>query len=90
MATRKFGEPKAVKKIENPKFREKEEELRKSFTSKVKSEEVRFREWEQQLINERDRLNKDLESQHSQIKQLEAELDRLYQQQVSRSGTVRR
>ncbi|EIE86179.1 hypothetical protein RO3G_10890 [Rhizopus delemar RA 99-880] len=89
MATRKFGEPKAVKKIENPKFREKEEELRKSFTSKVKSEEVRFREWEQQLINERDRLNKDLESQHSQIKQLEAELDRLYQQQVSRSGTVR-
>ncbi|CEG76382.1 Putative Peanut-like protein 1 (Cell division control like protein 1) [Rhizopus microsporus] len=77
------------KKPENPKFREKEEELRKSFTAKVKAEETRFREWEQQLITERDRLNKDLETQHAQIKQLESELDKLYQQ-VGRSGTVRR
>ncbi|CEI93071.1 Putative Peanut-like protein 1 (Cell division control like protein 1) [Rhizopus microsporus] len=89
MATRKFGEPKVTKKLENPKFREKEEELRKSFTAKVKAEETRFREWEQQLITERDRLNKDLETQHAQIKQLESELDKLYQQ-VGRSGTVRR
>ncbi|KAG0748949.1 hypothetical protein G6F57_009103 [Rhizopus arrhizus] len=89
MATRQFGEPKATKKQENPKFREKEEELRKSFTTKVKSEETRFREWEQKLINERDRLNKDLEIHHSQIKQLELELDVLYQQ-ASRSGTIRR
>ncbi|KAG1237486.1 hypothetical protein G6F68_004276 [Rhizopus microsporus] len=89
MATRKFGEPKVTKKPENPKFREKEEELRKSFTAKVKAEETRFREWEQQLITERDRLNKDLETQHAQIKQLESELDKLYQQ-VGRSGTVRR
>lgn len=42
-----------------------------------------------QLITERDRLNKDLETQHAQIKQLESELDKLYQQ-VGRSGTVRR
>ncbi|KAG1056891.1 hypothetical protein G6F46_007920 [Rhizopus delemar] len=90
MASRQFGEPKATKKQENPKFREKEEELRKSFTTKVKSEETRFREWEQKLINERDRLNKDLEVHHSQIKQLELELDVLYQQQASRSGTIRR
>ncbi|KAI9264434.1 Septin-domain-containing protein [Sporodiniella umbellata] len=90
MATRRFGEPKTIKKPENIKFREKEEELRNSFTSKVKSEEARFRDWEQQLINERDRLNKDLETQHSHIKQLESELDKLYQQQVSRSGTIRR
>ncbi|ORE06796.1 Septin [Rhizopus microsporus var. microsporus] len=89
MATRKFGEPKVTKKPENPKFREKEEELRRSFTAKVKTEETRFREWEQQLITERDRLNKDLETQHAQIKQLESELDKLYQQ-VGRSGTVRR
>ncbi|ORY97743.1 Septin-domain-containing protein [Syncephalastrum racemosum] len=87
MATRKFGEPKA-KKYENPKHREKEDALRKVFTEQVRSEETRFRQWEQQLINERDRLNKDLESQHAQIKALEAELEQLYHQQSR--GTLRR
>lgn len=38
-----------VKKIDNPKFREKEEALRKSFTDQVKNEEARFRQWEQQV-----------------------------------------
>ncbi|KAL1927836.1 hypothetical protein VTP01DRAFT_3241 [Rhizomucor pusillus] len=79
MATRKFGEPK-VKKYENPKHREKEEALRKVFTEQVKAEENRFRQWEQQLIQERDRLNKDLETQHAQIKALEDELEQLYHQ----------
>ncbi|KAF9447092.1 septin [Macrolepiota fuliginosa MF-IS2] len=76
METRKFGEPK-VKKLDNPKFKEEEEALRKKFTEQVKSEEARFRKWEQHLIQERDRLNKDLEEAHSAIKQLEAELDGL-------------
>ena len=92
METRKFGEPK-VKKVDNPKFKEEEEHLRKRFTEQVKAEEARFRQWEQhvsggfwamnltdncpQLIAERDRLNKDLEMAHSAIKQLEAELDNL-------------
>ncbi|PFH46029.1 hypothetical protein AMATHDRAFT_8340 [Amanita thiersii Skay4041] len=76
METRKFGEPK-VKKLENPKFKEEEESLRRKFTEQVKAEEARFRRWEQQLIAERDRLNKDLEIAHSAIKQLEAELDAL-------------
>ncbi|KAL7325485.1 Septin spn4 [Mucor circinelloides] len=89
MATRKFGEPK-LKKSENPKLREKEEVLRKTFTEKVRNEEARFRQWEQQLINERDRLNKDLEAQHANIKRLEVELDQLYQQGGGRSHTVRR
>ena len=85
METRKFGEPK-VKKVDNPKFKEEEEMLRKRFTEQVKLEESRFRQWEQhvscqkplidgkandQLIAERDRLNKDLESAHSTIKALE-------------------
>ncbi|KAI8877719.1 Septin [Backusella circina FSU 941] len=78
MSTRKFGEAKA-KKGENHKFREKEDDLRKSFTEKVKQEEGRFRQWEQQLISERDRLNKDLEAQHAHIKALETELDQAYQ-----------
>ncbi|KAG2196405.1 hypothetical protein INT46_011023 [Mucor plumbeus] len=89
MATRKFGEPK-LKKSENPKLREKEEMLRKTFTEKVRNEEARFRQWEQQLIKERDRLNKDLESQHTNIKRLEVELDQLYQQGGGRNRTVRR
>jgi cell division control protein 12 len=57
METRKFGEPK-VKKLDNPKFKEEEEALRKRFTEQVKMEEARFRQWEQHLIAERDRLNK--------------------------------
>ncbi|EKM77246.1 hypothetical protein AGABI1DRAFT_115406 [Agaricus bisporus var. burnettii JB137-S8] len=76
METRKFGEPKP-KKLDNPKFKEEEETLRKKFTEQVKAEEARFRKWEQHLIQERDRLNKDLEEAHSAIKQLEAELDNL-------------
>ncbi|KAG9312553.1 Septin-domain-containing protein [Chiua virens] len=76
METRKFGEPK-VKKVDNPKFKDEEEQLRKRFTEQVKAEEARFRQWEQHLIAERDRLNKDLEMAHSAIKQLESELDNL-------------
>jgi len=76
METRKFGEAKA-KKLDNPKFKEEEEQLRKKFTEQVKAEETRFRQWEQHLIAERDRLNKDLERAHSAIKQLEAELENL-------------
>ncbi|OAV92700.1 hypothetical protein PTTG_02503 [Puccinia triticina 1-1 BBBD Race 1] len=74
METRKFGEAK-VKKLDNPKFKEEEETLRKRFTEQVKLEESRFRSWEQHLIAERDRLNKDLEQAHSAIKVLESELD---------------
>jgi cell division control protein 12 len=48
METRKFGEPK-VKKVDNPKFKEEEEALRKRFTEQVKAEEVRFRQWEQHV-----------------------------------------
>jgi septin family protein len=48
METRKFGEPK-VKKLDNPKFKEEEETLRKRFTEQVKLEESRFRSWEQHV-----------------------------------------
>ncbi|KAL1932353.1 hypothetical protein VTP01DRAFT_9409 [Rhizomucor pusillus] len=88
METRKFGESKA-KKYENPKFKEREEQLRLAFTEQVKKEESRFRQWEAQLVSERDRLNKDLEEQHAKIKAMEAELENLYQMQ-GRSATMRR
>lgn len=64
METRKFGEARP-RKLDNPKFKEEEEALRKRFTEQVKIEEQRFRQWEQKLIAERDRLNKDLESTHA-------------------------
>ncbi|KAI8082968.1 Septin-domain-containing protein [Halteromyces radiatus] len=89
MANRKFGEPK-IKKYENPKHREKEDALRKVFTEQVRQEENRFRQWEQQLITERDRLNKDLESQHAQIKALEGELEQLYHYHQQGRGSIRR
>ncbi|CCM02339.1 uncharacterized protein FIBRA_04432 [Fibroporia radiculosa] len=76
MESRKPGESKP-RKFENPKFKEEEEQLRRRFTEQVKAEEARFRQWEQHLIQERDRLNKDLELAHSAIKSLEAELDNL-------------
>ena len=63
---RLLSEPK-VKKVENPKFKEEEEALRKRFTEQVKMEEARFRQWEQHLIAERDRLNKDLEQAHGSV-----------------------
>lgn len=74
METRKFGEARP-RKLDNPKFKEEEEALRKRFTEQVKVEEQRFRTWEQKLISERDRLNKDLEQSHAVIKQLENDVD---------------
>lgn len=89
METRKFGEPRP-RKTDNPKFKEEEEALRRRFTEQVKAEEARFRQWEQHLIAERDRLNKDLEQAHQGIKMLEAEIDQLsmsgYGSQGGRSG----
>ncbi|WPB06293.1 Septin spn4 [Cercospora beticola] len=84
METRKFGEARP-RKLDNPKFKEEEEALRKRFTEQVKVEEQRFRQWEQKLIAERDRLNKDLEQSHAVIKQLEAEVETL-QGSMSRTG----
>lgn len=83
METRKFGEARP-RKLDNPKFKEEEESLRKKFTEQVKVEENRFRQWEQKLISERDRLNKDLESTHAAIKTLEQELEQM-QGSVQRS-----
>ena len=48
METRKYGERK-VKKFNNPKFQEEEEQLRRRFTEQVKAEEARFRQWEQHV-----------------------------------------
>jgi cell division control protein 12 len=95
METRKYGEAK-VRKLDNPKYKEEEENLRKKFTEQVKLEEARFRQWEQHLIAERDRLNKDLETSHSAIKALEGELDAMSAQsqyggsQVGSRGPGRR
>ena len=64
METRTFGEARP-RKLDNPKFKEEEESLRKRFTEKVKVEENRFRNWEQKLIQKRDELNRDLEATHA-------------------------
>ncbi|PQE08238.1 cell division control 12 protein [Rutstroemia sp. NJR-2017a BVV2] len=85
METRKFGEARP-RKLDNPKFKEEEESLRKRFTEQVKIEEHRFRQWEQKLISERDRLNKDLESTHAAIKSLEQELEQMQGNAVRSHG----
>ena len=88
METRKFGEARP-RKLDNPKFKEEEEALRKRFTEQVKIEEQRFRTWEQKLIGERDRLNKDLEQTHTQIKALESELEAMQGNVVRSHGRGR-
>lgn len=85
METRKFGEARP-RKLDNPKFKEEEEALRKRFTEQVKVEEQRFRAWEQKLIGERDRLNKDLEATHAAIKNLEGELEQMQGSAVRSHG----
>ena len=52
-------------------LKEEEEELRRRFADQVKAEESRFRSWEQRLIAERDRLNKELEREHDNLKRLQ-------------------
>ncbi|KAI8911748.1 Septin-domain-containing protein [Gorgonomyces haynaldii] len=61
----------------NNKMKTDEEDLRKRFTEQVRLEEARFRQWEQKLIGERDRLNKDLEEKHRVVKELENEVEEL-------------
>lgn len=78
METRNFGESKAQRI--DPKWKEEEDALRKSFTDQVKHEEQRFRQWEQSLITRRDNLNEDLEATHREIRQLEAECEALAKQ----------
>lgn len=76
METRQFGEARP-RKSDNPIFRKEEESLRVMFGEQVKIEEKRFKQWEQNLIAERERLNKDLEVTHTAIRQLELEVQAL-------------
>lgn len=62
---------KKTKRSINPKFKEEEDALKKFFTEQVKAEEQRFRQWETNIVNERNRLNKDLEEMQAKLKTLE-------------------
>ena len=66
--------PPARKLFHNPKFKEEENSLKKYFTDQVKAEEQRFRQWEQNIINERARLNGDLEEIQNKVKKLEEQV----------------
>ncbi|ORZ32763.1 putative CDC12-septin [Catenaria anguillulae PL171] len=59
------------------KFKEEEDNLRRRFAEQVKAKEAMFRQWEQKLIAERDKLNKDLEHEHSYITTLTQEIKAL-------------
>lgn len=62
---------KKPRRLHNPKFKEEEDALKKFFTEQVKAEEQRFRQWETNIVNERNRLNQDLEEMQSKLKTLE-------------------
>lgn len=59
------------RKLHNPKFKEEENALKKFFTDQVKAEEQRFRQWEQNIVNERNRLNADLDEIQQKVKALD-------------------
>ena len=67
----------ARKLSHNPKYKEEENALKKYFTDQVKAEEQRFRQWEQNIVNERIRLNGDLEEIQTKIKKLEDQIKNL-------------
>lgn len=74
------GNDEALKKprrLHNPKFKEEEDALKKFFTEQVKAEEQRFRQWETNIVTERNRLNRDLEEMQAKLKTLEEEVKRL-------------
>lgn len=68
---------KKPKKFTNPKFKEEEESLKKYFTDQVKVEDDRFRQWETNIVNERHRLNQDLQDLQDKLKSLEEQVKRL-------------
>lgn len=65
------------RKLHNPKFKEEENALKKFFTDQVKAEEQRFRQWEQNIVNERNRLNADLEEMQQKVKTLDEQIKNL-------------
>lgn len=65
------------KRFHNPKFKQEEDALKKFFTEQVKAEEQRFRQWETNIVNERNRLNKDLEEMQDNLKLLEEQVRKL-------------
>lgn len=74
------GDDESVKKprrLHNPKFKEEEDALKKFFTEQVKAEEQRFRQWETNIVTERNRLNLDLEEMQVKLKSLEEQVKKL-------------
>lgn len=65
------------RKFHNPKFKEEENALKKFFTDQVKAEEQRFRQWEQNIVNERNRLNSDLDDIQQKLKGLDEQVKAL-------------
>lgn len=68
---------KKPRRLHNPKFKEEEDSLKKFFTEQVKAEEQRFRQWETNIVNERNRLNQDLEEMQAKLKSLEDQVKKL-------------
>lgn len=67
----------ARKLSHNPKYKDEENALKKYFTDQVKAEEQRFRQWEQNIVNERIRLNGDLEEIQNKVKRLDEQVKSL-------------
>lgn len=68
---------KKPRRLHNPKFKEEEDALKKFFTEQVKAEEQRFRQWETNIVTERNRLNQDLEEMQAKLKTLEEQVKKL-------------
>lgn len=67
----------ARKLSHNPAYKQEENALKKYFTDQVKAEEQRFRQWEQNIVNERSKLNGDLEEIQQKVKKMEDQVKSL-------------
>lgn len=67
----------ARKLSHNPAYKQEENALKKYFTDQVKAEEQRFRQWEQNIVTERSKLNSDLEEIQQKVKKMEDQVKNL-------------
>ena len=65
------------RKFHSPQFKEEEDALKKFFTEQVKAEDRRFRQWEINIVNERNRLNQDLEDMQTNLNSLREQVKKL-------------
>ncbi|KAL1934540.1 hypothetical protein VTP01DRAFT_6722 [Rhizomucor pusillus] len=89
MENLRFGNEPALR-IQNEKFQHEEQELHERFAEQVRKQELRFKEWEQRLYDERDKLHQELEAERLKLKEMQNELELYFQSNQASSPRAAR